>query len=98
MISTIDVGASKFLGMRRIFAQIYPNLPEKFWATACKFFPSKIMKTFFGMTSKKSLHVFFCKNTILWAPLYEIKQDWEPFFHEFQRFCPDFQRFCPDFQ
>jgi len=44
------------------------------------------MKTFFGMTFKKGLHVFFCKR---WAPFYEIKQDWEPF-------CPDAQRFCPD--
>ena len=68
MVSTIGAGASKFLGVRRIFAQIFPNLPEKFWATLpANFFPSKIMKTIFGMTSKKGLHVFFCKR---WAPFY----------------------------
>ena len=33
MISTIGVGGSNFLGVRRIFAQNFPNLPEKFWAT-----------------------------------------------------------------
>jgi len=52
------------------------------------------MKTFFGMTSKKGLHVFFCKR---WAPCYEIKQDWEPICPDFQRFFLDFQGFCPDF-
>jgi len=38
-------GVSKFLGVRRIFAQISPNLPEK---------------TLQKMTSKKRLHVISC--------------------------------------
>jgi len=32
-----------------------------------KFSPTKIIKTFFGVTSKKGLHVFYCKP---WAPLF----------------------------
>jgi len=43
------------------------------------------------MTFKKGLHVFFCKNNILWASFYEIKQEWGPF-------CPDFQRFSQIFK
>jgi len=30
MVNTIGVGAGKILGVRRIFARIFPNLPEKF--------------------------------------------------------------------
>jgi len=83
--------SKQIFGSAKNFCPNFPKLARKVLGDiACKFFPSKIMKTFFGMTSKKGLHVFFCKNTILWAPLYEIKQDWEPF-------CPDFERLCPDF-
>ena len=54
---TIRVGAGKFLGVRRIFARIFPNLSEKLLGHfLCKCF---LMKTVVGMTSKKSLHVIF---------------------------------------
>jgi len=33
MVSTKGERAGEFLGIRRIFARIFPNLPEKFWAT-----------------------------------------------------------------
>ena len=42
------VGAGKILGVRKIFARIFLNFPEKVWATLPIIFPSKIMKTFFG--------------------------------------------------
>jgi len=56
------VVASKFLEVRRIFARISPNLPEKFCCVtfAFKFFPTTIMKTLFLVwTPKKGLHLFF---------------------------------------
>jgi len=59
----IGLGASKFLGVRRIFAQIFPNLPKKF---LCDFhlqiFSHKNYEDLFGVTSKKSLHLFFCRR------------------------------------
>jgi len=39
MVSTIGVGAGKFVGVRRIFARIFQNLLEKFWAT----FPTNLV-------------------------------------------------------
>jgi len=55
------------------FCPNFPILARKVLGDfACKFFPSKVMKTFFGMTSTTGLHVVFCKR---WAPFYEIKQD-----------------------
>jgi len=92
----IGIGrASKFLGVRRIFGWIFPNLPEKFCTSfVYKFSPTKMMKTWFGMIFKKEkgLRVFFCKS---WAPFFKIKQRWAPFM---PGFCPHFQRFCPNFQ
>jgi len=47
-------------------------MPEKFLCDYClQIFPTAIMKTFFGVTSTKGLHVLFCKR---WAPFFEIKQ------------------------
>jgi len=41
------------------FARIYPNLPEKLFVQilSTNFF-TNIMKTFYGLTSRKGLHVF----------------------------------------
>jgi len=44
------------------------------------------MKTFFGVTSKKGLHVFFCKGL---APFFDVN-------NVGRHFCPDFTGFCPD--
>jgi len=42
MVSTIGVGAGKLLGVRKIFARIFPNLSEKLWATLpTNFFPQR---------------------------------------------------------
>ena len=69
------VGAGQFLVVRRIFAQIAPNLPEKFFVRLClQLLSHKDRENlFFGVTSKKRLHVFFCKR---WAPFFEAKQRW----------------------
>ena len=53
MISNIGAGAGKFLRVRRIFARIFPNLPEKFWTTLpANFFP-----------------IFFFHQNIFWDDL-----------------------------
>jgi len=83
MISTIGAGASKFLGLRRIFAQFFQICLTRFGRLCLQIFSLKDHEDLFWDDLQKGLHVFFCKNTILWAPFYEIKQDWEPF-------CPDF--------
>jgi len=61
MIETMDeasinigVGASKFLGVQRIFAQIFPNLPKKLSSNFCGLR--------FGVTSKKMVFTCFSAN------------------------------------
>jgi len=39
------------------------------------------------VTSKKGLHVFFCKP---WAPFFEVKQRWAPFLLGFSGILPRF--------
>jgi len=46
------------------------------------------------MTSKKGLHVFFCKR---WAQFYEIKQCWATFLLGFSEIFPRFSRILPGF-
>jgi len=84
IVSRIGVGASKFFGVQRIFAQITPNLPKKL---LCNF-----ADRIFGMASKNGLYLFFCKR---WAPFCP---DFRGFCLDIRVFCSDFQRFCPDFQ
>ena len=94
----IGVGASEFLGVQRIFAQNFPNLPKKL---SCKF-----CRPFFGVASKKwSLLVIL--QTL--GAIFEVKERWAPFLLRFSKilprsleifsgFFPDFQIFCPNFQ
>jgi len=73
----IGVGAGKFLGN---FAQIFPNLPEKFLCDFCpQIFYHKNNKDLFLMwPPKKGFHVVFCKRRL---PFFEVKQGWAPFLH-----------------
>jgi len=80
------------------FSQTYPKI---FCATStCEFSRTKV-KTFFGVTWKKGLHVFFCKGS---APFFEVQQCWAPILTLIQRSCQIFagfgqiQDFCPDFR
>jgi len=61
------VGAGKFLGVRRIFTRISPNLPKMFCVPfVYTFSPTMIMKTFFWYDLQRNdFHVFFCKR---WVP------------------------------
>ena len=52
MVSTIAVESGKIFGVLKIFARMFSNLPEKFWATLpTNFFPQRSWRPFFGMTS-----------------------------------------------
>jgi len=81
----MGVGAHKFLGAQRVLARISPNVSTKFSAT----FPYKItMKTFFGVTTRKSLQCFS-------LVLEKLRRNFCPYF---QGFCRDFRGFLPDIQ
>jgi len=72
-----------------IFCPHVPKVARKvICATfACNFSPTKIIKTFFGVTSKIGLHMFFCKP---WAPFFEVKQRWMSFLPGFSGILPKF--------
>jgi len=90
----IGVGASTFLGLRKIFARISPGMPEKtlghFYANIFSWRP------FFGWLPKNKVFMWF------WTPFltifYGFCTNFQKFWIGFRRFCPDFHRFCPDFQ
>jgi len=76
-----------FLVLRRIFARIFPNLPEKFFCGfAYKFSPAKIMKIFFWYEHHKKVFMSFSAKV------------GRHFFPDFRRLRTDFQGFCPDFR
>jgi len=77
------------LGVAKDFCPDFPRLSRKVFCEtfADKFSPTKIGKTFFGVTFKKGLNVFFCKP---WAPFFEVKQRWEPLLRESSGILPRF--------
>jgi len=81
--TTIGVGASKFLGVQRIFAQIFPNLPKKLSSNFCG--------RFFGVTSIKI--VFTCFSASVGC---HFCLDFQGFCLDIRGFCSDFQGFCPE--
>jgi len=100
ILGTIGVGAGKFLGVRRIFVRISPNLPEKL---LCHFLCKHFLKqTFFWDELYKRSS--FCKRL---APFFQIKPRWAPFlprcsgfcevFHSFAQISTDFARILKDF-
>jgi len=105
MCKCIRAGASKFLGLRRIFAQISPNLPKKLLCTFClQIFSNTDHEDFLlcDFQKKEVFNLFFCKRR---APCFEVKQCWAPVLPrcsgiciDIQGYCPDFQRFCPNVQ
>jgi len=66
------LGAWEFLVWRMIFSRISPNFHEKFFVQllSTSSLPRRSWRLF-GVTSKKGLHVIFCKP---WAPCFEVKQ------------------------
>ena len=68
----VGVGASKFLGVRRLFARISPNLPESYCATSpTNFLPQRSRRPLFGVTSKKRSSVAFRKTVgVIFAQIF----------------------------
>jgi len=59
----IGVGASKFLGVRRIFARISPNLPEKVFCTFClRVFSHKDHESLIWCDLQKMVFICFSAN------------------------------------
>jgi len=77
VIFIIGVRAGKFLGVRRIFAQISPNLPKNFNVQFSLqiFFHKDHEDLLLMWPPKTGLHVFFCKPRV---PVFEVKQRWAP--------------------
>jgi len=53
------VGASKFLGVQRIFAQIFPNLPKKLSSNLCGPFFGKAFKKWSSLVFLQMLGCIF---------------------------------------
>ena len=78
------------LEVQRIFPRISQNLTEKLLCNfAYKFSPTNIMKTFFGVTSKKN-HVFFSAN--LRCHFLKSNNAGRRLYSDFQGFFSDFQQ------
>jgi len=81
----------QIFGVAKGFCPNFPKLPRNdFYAIFdYTFSPTKIMTTVFGVTSKKGLHVFFCKP---WASFFEVKQRSAPFLRGCSGMLPNFQK------
>ena len=68
----------QILGVRRVFARISPNLPEKLFGQflPTNFLPQWSWRPFLVWPPKKGLHVFFRET---WVPLFDVKQHWALF-------------------
>jgi len=76
--SSIGLGASKCLGVQRIFAQIFPNLSKKLSCNFSRQFLWYDLQNY-------GLHLFFCKP---WAPFFEFKQRWASILPRFSWILP----------
>jgi len=78
------------------FLPEFPQIgPKSCCATfAYTFSPTKSMKTFFVVTSKKRSSFVFCKR---WAPSFEVKQRWAPFLSKFSAILPNCSGLLPRF-
>ena len=95
---SISVGAGKFLGMRKIFGQIFPNVPEK---SLGHFLCEDLMKTLFRMISNKrsscefARHLFQIKHT-LGAIFASIFSNFPQIFRDFKNVVTDFAHIFTD--
>ena len=91
------VGAGKFLGVRKIFARIFPNLPEKqkvFRQLFVRIFsPTRIMRTFSEMTS----NAIFSKQTTFGAIFVRIFRKFAQILWDFVNTFNDFAQIFIDF-
>jgi len=87
------VGAGTFLGVR-FFARISPNLPEKWFVQLLPaiVLPQRSWRPFFGVTSKKGLHVVFANLGRHFLKSSNVGCHFHP---DFQGFCPDLEQIKP---
>jgi len=91
------IGASTFLRVRKIFARISPNLPEKLFCDFCvQIFSHKDHESLICCDFQKK--VFICFPANVGRHCLQSNNAGRHFCPDFQGFCPDFQRFCPNFQ
>jgi len=89
----ICVGAGKNLWVRRIFSETF------LYNFANEFSPTKIMKTFFGMTSKEK-KVFMCFSANVGYPFWNqrtLGAIFAPILRDFAQILPGFSGFLPGF-
>ena len=91
-LRTIGVGAGKYLGVRRIFAQISPNLPKNFWATFSANISHEDQKNDIHVILQTLRNSFFKSNHIGC----NFCSYFEGVYPDFLGFCKGFNRFCPD--
>jgi len=87
-LSIIGLRAGTFLELRRIFARISPNLPDKFFVQLLptNSLPQRSLKPFLVWPPKK-VFMCFCKP---WGPFFEVKQRLASFLHGFSEMLPRF--------
>jgi len=86
------VEAGTFWGCDFCPKDFCPHIPKLARKVICAilpaiFLPQRSSRPFFGVTSKKGLHVFFCKPR---APFFEVKQRLVPFLPGFSGILPRF--------
>jgi len=109
VISAIGVGARKYLGVRRIFARIFSNLPEKFGPLFVRIFSHEDRFWNRKNFSCDSAHVggHFFQTEARWTPFCGICREFAQSFRGFAKVFTDFaqisadfadfQEFCPNF-
>jgi len=100
-LQIIGAGASKFLGVQTIFAQIFPNLPKKLSCNFCQSFLWGDLQKWSSLVFLQTLGAIFRSQTPLGAIFPRVSgilPRYLGFCSDFQGFCKNFQRFCPDFQ
>ena len=87
----ISSGAGKFLGLRRIFARISPDFPEKFFVKLLQTnsLPQRSVRPFLVLPSKK---VLMCFSANLGRHFLKSSNVGSHYYANHQGFYPDFQQ------
>jgi len=89
-------GSTQLFGVCRIFAQIFPNLPEKFLCDfAYIFLPQRSWRTLFFICPPKKAFMYFLQTL---GSFFEINNVEHHFCLDFQGFCSDIPGFWTDFR
>jgi len=88
--------SKQIFGIAKDFCPNFPKLARKVVVRLLpkNLLPQRLLRPFFGATSKKDLHLFFCKY---WVPFFEVKQRWAPFLPRFSGILPRYCGILPGF-